>query len=193
MGASVVQSELIGNRKGVKSGGLITTLVLMGLSVGSCGGGSSSGGADGTANDNAQAVAVEAGVYHELDKLAVTLKWRFPVTRLNGDALAPEEVRGHVIIYFSERELDNSPGTIGERIGTIETFRLNSEDIGQFIANTDLAEIVVTGLPNAILVLAPQTSYRLEGLDQDTYYFAISAYDWLDLYSPLSETVKLVW
>ena len=123
----------------------------------------------------------------------MNLRWRLPVTRMNGDAMAPEEIRGFVIIFFSEREIDNSPGTIGEYIGSIEAFRLNREDIGRFIANTDLATIVATGLPNAILVPAPQASYRLEGLEQDTYFIAISAYDWFDLYSPLSETVKVVW
>lgn len=148
----------------------------------SCGGGSGGG-------DTYTDLVIEPAANGQF---AVNLRWRFPVTRLNGEALAPEDIRGHIIIYFSESELaNNAPGTIGEHIGTQQAFYSSQEDLGQFITSPDLAELVATGLPNIILVQAPQSTYRIEGLDQQPYYFAVSAYDWYGLYSPLSETVKV--
>lgn len=51
---------------------------------------------------------------------------------------------------------------------------------------------MATGLPNIIVIQGPRSTFRVEGLDQQTYYFVLSTYDWDGLYSPLSETVKVV-
>ena len=170
----------------------IAALGLVSLGFASCGGGSGGGGGDTyAAVGNGEALILEPSENH--GEFLVNLRWRFPVTRLNGEALAPEDIGGHILIYFSESELaNNAPGTLGERIGTQQAFYSSQEDLGQFIAGTDLPELVATGLPNIILIQAPQSSYRVEGLDRQAYYFALSAYDWYGLYSPLSETVKVV-
>lgn len=121
------------------------------------------------------------------------LRWRLPLTRLRGEALAPEDIRGFILIYFSESELaTTAPGTLGARIGTPQAFYSSQEDLGQFIARTELPELVATGLPNIIVIQGPRSTFRVEGLDQQTYYFVLSTYDWDGLYSPLPETVKVV-
>jgi hypothetical protein len=123
------------------------------------------------------------------EPLSVELRWRVPSTRLNGDALSAEAVRGHVIIFFSKTDLKNATEAITQRIGSLRAFRAAQQEIGRFIHDADLAQIVVTGSPHAVIVPAPQSSFRLQDLDKDTYYIAISAYDWQGQYSPLSETV----
>lgn len=180
-------------------GGLaVAALSLLSLGLASCGGGSGGGGGDAYATlANSDALigqsAAEPSVEGGTGEFAVNLRWRVPVTRLNGEALAAEDIRGHIIIYFSESELaSNAPGTLGERIGTPQAFYSSQEDLRQFIASPDLAELVATGLPNIILIQAPQSTYRIEGLDHQSHYFAVSTYDWYGLYSPLSETVKVV-
>lgn len=172
----------------------IVALGTVSFGLASCGGGSGGGGGDTYASvGNGDALILGPSVNRGAGESSVNLRWRFPVTRLNGEALVPEDIRGHILIYFSESELaNNAPGTLGERIGNEQVFYSSQEDLGQFIAGTDLPELVATGLPNIILIQAPQSSYRMEGLDQQTYYFAMSTYDWYGLYSPLSETVKVV-
>jgi hypothetical protein len=175
----------------------VAALSLLSLGLASCGGGSGGGGGDTyatLANSDAliEESVAESSVEAGTGEFAVNLRWRVPVTRLNGEALAAEDIRGHILISFSESELaNNAPGTLGERIGTPQAFYSSQEDLGQFIASQDLPELVTTGLPNIILIQAPQSTYRIEGLDHQTYYFAVSTYDWYGLYSPLSETVKV--
>lgn len=93
-------------------------LVLLGLA--SCGGGSGGGGGlTYAALSRDVALIPVSSENRDSRKFSVTLRWRLPVTRLRGEALAPEDIRGFILIHFSESELANTaPGTLGARIGT---------------------------------------------------------------------------
>lgn len=131
-------------------------------------------------------------------KAQLRLSWDFPLSRQDGELLSASDVVGHIIVYVSEtsleagqHNLDSVPGLIGERIGSFDAFAAAGHDLGRFIYPADLPDLVASGAANTILVPAPQSNYRLEVLPGDTYYLAVGAYDWMGLYSALSETIEV--
>jgi hypothetical protein len=145
---------------------IITSVVL------SCGGG---GGNDGSTDSNQ----------------LVTLSWSNPNTRENGLALSPGEIQGCVIFYFGESDVGEHQQVAWMRAFSLEDFYLNDSEIGHFVLPDDIPQIIASGTPNAILISSPdQTTYSVGNLVADTYYFAVSCFDWGNLYSRLSSTVS---
>jgi hypothetical protein len=116
------------------------------------------------------------------------MSWSAPTQRLDGTELSTSDISGYVIIYFAESELDTDTLT---DLPSAETFASNPS-IGNYINSYALSTLVTEGSPYAILITPGSSeSYEFEDLENDTYYFAISAYDTDNIYSELSETTSV--
>jgi hypothetical protein len=152
----------------------LLSLAIVALMLLSCGGGSASEDSSSTQNTS-----------------TVTLNWSAPTQRLDGTELSTTDINGYVIIFFTESELDTQTLTSSlTDLPSAETFTSNPS-IGEYINSYELPALITEGSPYAILITPGSSeSYEFENLENDTYYFAISAYDTDNNYSELSETTS---
>ena len=118
----------------------------------------------------------------------VTLSWAAPETREDNTALEKTDISGYAIVYFTESELDELQDTLFLSHYNKERF-LEDPDIAYYLPSYYLPLLIETGSPNIILVPnGDETQYEFSNPDAGRYYFAVSAYDFDDIYSRLSQT-----
>jgi len=154
---------------------LIALFAVATLLLGCGGGGSGSGGSNNTA---------------QRSQTTVNLSWSMPQRRENGESLQPIEIQGCVVLVLQQQQLANQQSVLLDLIPSQQAFSDQQQQLNRFINGSDLAAIISAGLPEAILIHSSQQSnYSFEDVDPGTYHFAVSCFDWDNLYSSLSNTV----
>ena len=123
---------------------------------------------------------------------SLRLTWSRPTTRADGSPLAADEIQGYVVVFFGLRDGDAGRGWLDGRLPSLEVFQRQGGQLSAFIDGHALADMVTAGSPHAIVVSPGNLPYELEGLPADTYYVAVSCFDWAGRYGALSNTERAV-
>jgi hypothetical protein len=151
-----------------------TAALLVAALLSGCGGGSGGGDSTSSAASNS----------------AVKLSWTMPQSRENGQPLDAAEIQGCVVVAVQQQQLEDQQALLLDLIPSQQAFNEQQQQLNRFINGSDLAAVISAGLPEAILIYSSeQTNYRFDDIGPGTYHFAVSCFDWDDLYSSLSNTV----
>lgn len=145
------------------------------------------GGSGGTGNPNELPVTEESAPAFT----SLTLFWDVPRRRENG-ALLRGDLQGFVVLCIPEDEVEF---LLTELLGgevSLSDFINAGADLSQYISGEDIATLVPLGFPGITVLPEPNSNGMvLEDMSPGTYYLAVSAFDYLNIYGDPTSLVSI--
>ena len=126
---------------------------------------------------------------------SLSITWDAPTTRDDGTAISQNEIQGYVLILVSETDIANNTvlsSVLGSLAPTLSEF-LSNPQISNYLSNENIAQLISSGSPNLVVLPSNSTTdYTFSSLSNNTYYVAVSAYDFDNNYSTPGSTISAV-
>ncbi len=122
----------------------------------------------------------------------IVLRWDQPKYDVANAKLPAPSIKGYALIFVARKDIVASNLELSGMSFTMQDFERANKQLGQIISASSLPQLIKNQSEQVIVINSgQQLSIALHYLPEDTYFFAISAFNAFGKFAELSQTISV--